>query len=194
MKRHRIGRLVALYPLMAVGLLIAVLGDVSGHKLVVRATAQENAQADTVSTQGRVSALPVPRFVSLRTEPINMRTGPGIRYPVTWVYQRRTLPVEITDEFDTWRRIRDPDGAEGWVHQSMLSGQRTGVFKGPLSSPLYKGSTLSSAVIAQLSPGVVLTVDRCPRQVDFCLVEAGDKKGWLQRGLFWGLYEDEIIE
>lgn len=122
-----------------------------------------------------------------------MRTGPGIRYPVTWVYQRRTLPVEITDEFDTWRRVRDPDGAEGWVHQSMLSGQRTGVFTGPVS-PLYKGSTQSSAVIAQLSPGVVLVVDRCPQQVNFCLVEAGGKKGWVERGLFWGLYDGEIVE
>lgn len=151
------------------------------------------AQDVTEPQRGRVSDLPIPRFVSLRTQPVNMRTGPGIRYPVTWVYQRRTLPVEVTDEFDTWRRVRDPDGAEGWVHQSMLSGQRTGILKGPVS-PLYKGSTFSSAVVAQLSPEVVMTIDRCPQQVDFCLVEAGGRKGWLQRGLFWGLYDGEIVE
>jgi SH3-like domain-containing protein len=143
--------------------------------------------------QGRVSSLPVPRFVSLRTEPVNMRTGPGVRYPVTWVYQRRNLPVEITDEFDTWRRVRDPDGAEGWVHQSMISGQRTG-FVTALDSFLYKGSAPSSAVIAQISAGVVVTVERCPKQTEFCLVEASGTKGWLRRGVFWGLYDGEFID
>lgn len=189
MKRRPIARFPASHLIVAVGLLVSILGGIHDHRVILPAAAQE----DNVTKQGRVSGLSIPRFVSLRTDPVNMRTGPGIRYPVTWVYQRRTLPVEVTDEFDTWRRVRDPDGAEGWVHQSMLSGQRTGVFNGPVS-PLYKGSTLSSAVIAQVSPGVLLTVDRCPRQVDFCLVEVGDKKGWLKRGLFWGLYEDEIIE
>lgn len=142
---------------------------------------------------GRVSSLPVPRFVSLRTEPVNMRTGPGVRYPVTWVYQRRNLPVEITDEFDTWRRVRDPDGAEGWVHQSMLSGQRTG-YVTALDSNLYRGSAPSSAVIAKVAPGVVLLVDRCPRQTDLCLVEADGTKGWLSRTAFWGLYENETVD
>lgn len=122
-----------------------------------------------------------------------MRTGPGVRYPVTWVYQRRNLPVEITDEFDTWRQVRDPDGAEGWVHQSMLSGQRTALITQP-SSPLFKGSAPSSAKIAELESGVVVLVDRCPKQTDLCLVEAGETKGWVGRDLFWGLYEGEFID
>ena len=142
---------------------------------------------------GESTSLPLPRFVSLRTEPVNMRTGPGVRYPVTWVYQRRGLPVEVTDEFDTWRRVKDPDGEEGWVHQSMLSGQRTG-FVIDQAVPVYKGSTPSSAVIAQLSPGVVVTVDRCPRQTDFCLIEIEGRDGWVRRGVFWGLYEGEIVD
>lgn len=143
--------------------------------------------------QGRVSSLPLPRFVSLRTEPVNMRTGPGVRYPVTWVYQRRNLPVEVTDEFDTWRQVRDPDGVEGWVHQSMLSGQRTGMLTQD-SSSLYKGSAPSSAIIAEIGSGVVVVVDRCPKQTDLCLVEVDGTKGWLRRGLFWGLYDGEFID
>lgn len=143
--------------------------------------------------QGRVSSLPLPRFVSLRTEPVNMRTGPGVRYPVTWVYQRRNLPVEVTDEFDTWRQVRDPDGVEGWVHQSMLSGQRTGLLTQD-SSSLYKGSAPSSAVIAEIGAGVVVVVDRCPKQTELCLVEVDGTKGWLRRGLFWGLYNGEFID
>ena len=143
--------------------------------------------------QGRVSSLPVPRFVSLRTNPVNLRSGPGVRYPVAWVYQRRHLPVEITDEFDNWRRIRDPEGTEGWVHQSMLSGQRTGLVSSDIS-PVYKGSNTASALIARVSPGVVILVERCPEQTEFCFIEAGGIKGWLRRGLFWGLYDGEYID
>ena len=143
--------------------------------------------------QGRVSSLPLPRFVSLRTNPVNLRAGPGVRYPVSWVYQRRLLPVEIIDEFENWRRIRDHEGEEGWVHQSMLSGQRTGIVSGDVS-PLYKGSTSASAIIAQVSPGVVITVDRCPEQTEYCLVDADGIEGWLKRGVFWGLYDGEHID
>ncbi len=122
-----------------------------------------------------------------------MRTGPGVRYPVTWVYQRRNLPVEIIDEFDTWRQIRDPDGEEGWVHQSMLSGQRTGLVT-QVDSTLYKGSAPSSAMIAELSAGVVVVVDRCPKQTELCLVEVDGTKGWLHREFFWGLYDGEFVD
>ena len=78
-------------------------------------------------TGGRIgeSGLTLPRFVSLRASEVNMRTGPGTRYPIAWVYKQRNLPVEIVDEFDTWRRIRDWEGSEGWVHQSMLHGRRS---------------------------------------------------------------------
>jgi len=145
------------------------------------------------SATGRVSSLPIPRFVSLRTDPINLRLGPGVRYPIAWVYKRRQLPVEITDEFDNWRRVRDHDGTEGWVHQSMLSGARTGIIEGEVS-PVYKGSTTASAVIARVAPGVVVSVERCPEQIEFCLIEAQGHKGWLRRGLFWGLYSGEIID
>src|SRR5438876_886029 len=69
--------------------------------------------------------LPVPRFVSLRSEQVNVRTGPGERYPIEWVFTRRDLPVEIVAEFENWRKIRDSEGSEGWVHQRMLAGRRS---------------------------------------------------------------------
>lgn len=171
--------------LFAAGALAALVLPALADQVTAPVTAQPSI--------GRVSSLPIPRYVSLRTSPVNLRSGPGVRYPVAWVYQRRHLPVEVTDEFDTWRRVRDIDGAEGWVHQSMLSGQRTGIVSAQ-TTPLYKGSTPSSAVVANVSAGVVITVDRCPENIDFCLVEAGDFKGWIRRGLFWGLYDDETID
>ena len=74
---------------------------------------------------GRSTGLPLPRFVSLAAERVNVRFGPGKQYPVNWMFARQGLPVEIIEEFDTWRKIRDHDGEEGWVHSSLLSSRRT---------------------------------------------------------------------
>ncbi len=98
--------------------------------VVAPAPEGEDGDGSRDDARGPAGGLPIPRFVSLRTNPINLRAGPGVRYPVDWVYVRRYLPVEVIDEFDTWRQIRDPAGAEGWVHQSMLSGKRTAVVTG----------------------------------------------------------------
>src|SRR6478672_13751597 len=88
------------------------------------ATAAAPAWADAT---GGASGLPVPRFVSLKADKVNMHIGPAKTYEVKWVYQRAGLPVEITAEFENWRRIRDADGTEGWIYHSLLSGKRTGM-------------------------------------------------------------------
>lgn len=139
------------------------------------------------------TGLPIPRFVSLRTNPINLRTGPGVRYPVDWVYVRRNLPVEVIAEYETWRRIRDPDGAEGWVHQSMLSGKRTVVVTGTAQA-LKRTNVDNSEVVATLDAGVVANLIRCPTENAFCRVEINGLQGWLKRGQFWGVYPSEAVQ
>lgn len=139
--------------------------------------------------------LPVPRFVSLRTNPVNLRIGPGVRYQIDWVYVRKGLPVEVIAEFETWRRIRDPDGAEGWVHQSMLSGRRAAVVTataGPI--PLHKSDGEPAAVAAMVEPGVVVALQRCPSGGTACRVEVAGHQGWLPRTALWGLYPTEAID
>lgn len=139
------------------------------------------------------TGLPVPRFVSLRSEEVNLRAGPGDRYPIEWVYQRRDLPVEIVAEFNHWRKIRDWQGTEGWVHQSLLSGRRMLLVTG-------KGRLLraepqdDSAALAVVEPGVVARLLKCPRASAFCRVEAGGHQGWLKRDEFWGVYPAEWLE
>src|ERR1700761_9209756 len=81
--------------------------------------------AAAASDQSEGSGLPVPRFVSLKSDHVNVRGGPNKDQDVAWVYTRPGLPVEITAEYENWRRIRDSDGAEGWVYHSLLSGKRT---------------------------------------------------------------------
>src|SRR6185295_15793867 len=100
---------------------------------------------------------------------INLRTGPGVRYPVEWVYVRRRLPVEVIAEYDTWRQIRDPDGAEGWVHQTMLSGRRTGVIK-VASATLRREGADAALELAHVEKGVIVSVQRCPAGSDYCRV------------------------
>ena len=76
------------------------------------------------------TGLPLPRYVSLRAGEVNLRTGPGVQYPVDWVYLRQNLPMEIIAEYGTWRKVRDWQGTQGWVHQSMVSGLRTLIITG----------------------------------------------------------------
>ncbi|HEC14175.1 MAG TPA: hypothetical protein ENI72_00310, partial [Rhodospirillales bacterium] len=85
-------------------------------------------QAATAVEKG--SGLPLPRFVSLRVNEVNMRTGPGVQYPIEWVYSRQYLPMEVIAEYSTWRKVRDWQGGQGWVHQSMLGGRRSFIVTG----------------------------------------------------------------
>lgn len=139
------------------------------------------------------TGLPLPRFVSLRSEEVNLRTGPGERYPVAWVYTRRHLPVEVVAEFDTWRKIRDWTGTEGWVHQSLLSGQRTALVVGQTRA-LRASADDRATILALVEPGVIGRLSQCPLGKVYCRVDLGGLRGWLRRDEIWGLYENEAVD
>ena len=132
---------------------------------------------------------PLPRFASLRANEVNLRTGPGARYPIDWVFKRRGLPVEIIDEFDTWRRIRDWQGTVGWVHQSMLQSQRNVLVTGKRRL-LRRGPEEGTAGAALVEVGVVGKLGSC--LPDWCEIIAKGFKGWLRRDEFYGIYPSEI--
>jgi len=137
------------------------------------------------------TGLPLPRFVSLRADEVNVRTGPGIRYPIDWVYMRPELPVEVIQEFDTWRKIRDWEGTEGWVHQSMLSGTRTIIITGERRT-LRRAPSDDAAAVAHADPRVIGILEAC--EGNWCQVEVAGYEGWLRMGTFWGVYANERIE
>jgi SH3-like domain-containing protein len=139
-------------------------------------------------SRGAESSLPVPRFVSLRSDEVNVRTGPGVRYPVDWVFQRKTMPVEVLAEVDTWRKIRALDGTEGWVHQSMLTARRTAIVTGELRS-LRKRNEVDAPVVALLEPGVIGSLLEC--RDAWCRLEVAGQKGWLPRDTLWGVLPAE---
>ncbi|NQW11119.1 MAG: hypothetical protein HQ481_14730 [Alphaproteobacteria bacterium] len=147
-----------------------------------------SAVAETVGTE---TGLPVPRFVTLRAKEVNVRTGPGVRYPIDWVFQRPNLPVEVVAEFDTWRKIRDPEGTEGWVHQSMLSGRRTAIVIGA-TRMIRRTPEASSPAVARVEPGVIGWLESCRRQ--WCELDVAGLNGWIHRSHIWGIRVDEAID
>ncbi|GER05876.1 hypothetical protein GCM10007972_06390 [Iodidimonas muriae] len=137
------------------------------------------------------SGLPLPRFVSLASGEANMRTGPGEQYPILWTYVRRTLPLEITAEYGNWRRVRDKDGTQGWMHSALLSGARTALVTGGTRS-LYGKPRPASTEIMRAESGVIVSLDRCLPQ--WCRVSLAGRTAWINRTAIWGTYRDEVIE
>ena len=129
------------------------------------------------------SGLPLPRYVSLRAGEVNLRTGPGTRYPIDWIYQRRGLPLQIIDEFEAWRRVRDHQGTVGWIHRSMLIGRRTVMVLGE-PRLLHREPNSQSPGLAFLEPGVIARLEGC--LVTWCQIEAKGFEGWLRREDFYG--------
>ncbi len=133
----------------------------------------------------------VPRFASLRAERVNVRSGPGMRYPISWVFVRQGLPIEITAEFEFWRKIRDRDGAEGWIHRSLISGRRTAVVMGAMRALHHEASPSSPAVL-YAEPGVQGDVLSCAES--WCEMRISGRVGWMPKDHLWGVGAEELVE
>lgn len=146
---------------------------------------------------GSVTGLPVPRYVSLKSDRVNLREGPSKDHRTRWIYQKTGLPVEIVAEFETWRRVRDSDGSEGWVLHSLLSGRRTALIAPWTRAKnetftLYRQADKDSGVVARLEPGVIANVESCDKS--WCRVRIAKHEGYLQQERLWGVYPNEKVE
>ncbi|MCS6878123.1 MAG: SH3 domain-containing protein [Geminicoccaceae bacterium] len=135
------------------------------------------------------SGLPLPRFVSLAGEAINVRSGPGKNYPVRFVYSRIGLPVKIVEEFDVWRRVEDHEGDSGWIHGSLLSRRRTVLVIAPLAE-LRRTPAREARVLARAERGVIARLLDC--KSEWCFVDLAGTRGWMERKALWGVLEDEM--
>lgn len=170
---------------LALGVCLAVLAGPTSEAL---------AQAAKGAT-----GLPLPRFVSLKSKRVNLRVGPGKDYAVSWLYLKAGLPVEIIQEYDNWRRIRDADGTEGWVNHSLLSGERAA-----LTAPWMRGkgedifvemrhdASANAGLVAKVQPGVVMKIEEC--NGDWCRVVADGTEGWVNQTQIWGAYPGEAFK
>lgn len=159
------------------------------------APGETTASIDVQPRARGASGLPIPRFVSLKAEKVNVRRGPSSDHAVAWVFQRKGLPVEIVAEFETWRRVRDADGEEGWILHNMLSGKRTAMiapWRQGQTVPMYDRPNAAGGVVAKLGSGVVGEVEECSGE--WCEVNAGGYDGFIEQTQLWGVYPGESVD
>lgn len=130
----------------------------------------------------------VPRFVTLATDEVNMRTGPGTRYPIRLVIKRGGMPVEVVSDHEAWRKIRIIDGDEGWVHKAMLSGRRAVIIQKQVQTLLKKPAE-GAPPVAKLEPGVIAQLEACIP--DWCNLHVASYEGWIKKNVIWGVYPHE---
>jgi SH3-like domain-containing protein len=181
---------------VAAGVLWSVFGKNKSASATQAVSITGEATASVSKPQGQLgpSGLPIPRFVSLKAEKVNVRKGPSSDHPVAWVFQSKGLPVEIIAEFETYRRIRDSDGTEGWILQNMLAGKRTvsvAPWRKDQMTKLLNAGNQQAAVIANLSPGALGEIKSYDG--NWCEITTGGFRGFVEQSMLWGAYPGEVV-
>ena len=145
---------------------------------------------DAEAERGR-SGLPVPRFVTLGAGEARMRAGPGRDFPVEWLYVRKTLPMEVIDEYGIYRKLRDPEGTEGWMDKALLSGARYGMVIDKVATMRQRPED-GAAPVWRAQPGVIVRLQLC--SAGWCRVQHEGRAGYVRTIDLWGVYRDEEVE
>ncbi len=154
-------------------------------------TVATKANAQEIKLTVRGSGLPVPRFVTLKSDEANLRAGPGLEYPVLWQYRTPKLPVRVDAEFGIWRKIVDHDGTAGWMHGSVLSLKRMALIKVDMAK-IHDNPDPSSTVLALAERNALMELQSCPKS--WCKVKAANVSGWMKRQAIWGLLQTESLD
>ena len=172
---------------MSHGLMIRFSGFALSLLLLMAPLAQiASAQENRISIRG--SNLEIPRFVTLKTGKVNMRTGPGKNYPIKWQYQRRHLPMKVIGEFDVWRKVIDHEGITGWMHVSTLSVKRMALIM-DMTVKVHASDDPETRIKAVAEKGALVELETC--KGGWCKITAQDISGWVRRPSIWGLLEGE---
>jgi SH3-like domain-containing protein len=175
---------------------------VAAAPLLLTAAALAQAPPQPGAQPGATPAggLPVPRFVSLKSDRVNLRSGPSTDYPTSWIFRRAGLPLEVLRETDVWRQVRDAEGTTGWVLQAMLSGRRTVLVlpwevklgEQPPEVELRQSGSDSAAAVAKVEAGVIGSVRSCDKR--WCQISVGDFRGYIEQKKLWGVYDGEVVK
>lgn len=155
---------------------------------IVSTTGPNHAEAQAGAEQkavrvSHISGKPVPRFEGLQFSEVNGRSGPSEDHRIVWRYQRAGLPMLVIKESTNWRRVRDPDGDEVWIHARMLAPTHTALVR--WDSTLHRTADAGADPLAKLERHVMVTVERC--EDDWCRVKADRFRGWIERADLWGV-------
>jgi len=137
------------------------------------------------------SGYPVPRYVTLAKDTVNVRTGPGRKYPITWVYKRKGLPLKIVNEYENWRKFIDSEGSSGWIWGPLLSSRRTGLITAK-NQILLKQPKEDSDVALKAEAGVIGQIIEC--KAGWCRLNFNGIKGWLRQDQIWGVFAEETLK
>ena len=181
----QVARRFVVMPVLLFGLsLLLGMTAPSSSGLIATSSAQEA----KLVVQG--SGLPVPRFVTLKSDTVNMRVGPGREYPLSWVYKQRNLPLKVIAEFDVWRKVIDHEGTTGWVHSQLVSLKRYALIQSRLTK-LHRNEDENSAVLAVAEKGVLLELQICGPL--WCRVATDNLRAYVKRDDIWGILDDETL-
>ena len=140
--------------------------------------------------KGTVTGYDIPRFVSLKSNEVNMRVGPSINYPINLKYTKKNLPIEIIDEFDVWRKIKDSENNIGWLHKSLLKGNRFVLTVNKKNSTKNIYDRPNGNQIGIVEKNNILKLESCLK--NWCLVSHKEIRGWLSKDFVWGVYATEV--
>ena len=138
--------------------------------------------------------LSIPRFVSLRSDTVYMRAGPGERFPIEWVYKRKNYPVQIIDSFEHWRKVEDVEYTQGWIHKKMLTGKRNALTKKNEKTPMYAKKNINSKILFFFEGQSIVRLLKCSTSDIFCQVKYNEKKGYILKEQLFGILPNEEID
>ena len=141
---------------------------------------------------GKETGLELPRYISIKSSEANIRVGPSKNYPIVIKYIQKGFPLKIIDEYEEWRRVEDHKKRIGWVHKSLISGNRTGIILSNDSKNIELFNTLDGNVVGEIGKGNIVKLEKC--KIEWCLVSSGNFKGWIDKKYIWGVKEKEIIK
>jgi SH3-like domain-containing protein len=192
-RRVKIMHVGAVGLLLAAGLTVFLVKDMRGGE--TSKPGDTTASIDQAPVQLGASGFPVPRFLSLKSNKVNVRKGPSSDHAVAWVFQRKGLPVEVIAESENWRKIRDSDGSEGWILQQMLSGRRFAMaptWDKTKNVMMRDDAAGTGSPVAQLFPGALARVESCDGT--WCYLATDDYEGYVIQAELWGVYPDEVVD
>ena len=141
---------------------------------------------------GKETGLEIPRYVSLKSSDANIRVGPSKNYPIEIKYIKKNYPLKVLEEYEEWRKVKDFKKNIGWIHKSLISGNRTAIVLSKDNKNLDLLNTLDGNIIGEIGEGNIVNLEKC--KIDWCLVSTGNFKGWINKKYIWGVKEKEIIK
>jgi len=144
------------------------------------------------SNIGKVTGLEVPRYVSLKSNDTNIRVGPSKNYPIVIKYVNKNFPLKITEEYGEWRKIEDQMNNIGWIHKSLISGNRSAIIISNDNESISILNTVGGKIIGTIGIGNIVSLNKC--KIDWCFILFDNYKGWISKNNLWGVKEKEIFK